>query len=143
MTKDEQLPDKSALVNLCLIRFTGLALEVLLIRWMAAEIHVFAYLKNLILMACVLGMGIGCAQQAESDNTNSKLVLGFLATLVALVAITGTASLTGLSTMSLLADRDLFDFTNGVSSALQLCSFAALHQCFDSLRNLCSYCYAF
>jgi len=34
--------------------------ELLLIRWLATEIRAFAYFKNLTLIACFLGMGLGC-----------------------------------------------------------------------------------
>jgi spermidine synthase len=34
--------------------------EMLLIRWIGAEIRIFAYLQNSILVVCFLGLGIGC-----------------------------------------------------------------------------------
>ena len=37
-----------------------LFLELLLIRWISSEIHVFAYFKNFVLIACFLGFGLGC-----------------------------------------------------------------------------------
>lgn len=37
-----------------------LFVELLLIRWLATEIRAFAYFKNLTLIACFLGMGLGC-----------------------------------------------------------------------------------
>ena len=44
-----------------LILLSGLALyaESVLIRWMGAEIRMFAYLKNLTLLAVFLGLGVG------------------------------------------------------------------------------------
>jgi hypothetical protein len=48
------------LSSLALISLTGLFLELLLIRWIASEIRVFAYFKSLVLIACFLGFGIGC-----------------------------------------------------------------------------------
>jgi SAM-dependent methyltransferase len=50
----------SALSRLMLISFVGLFLELLLIRWIASEIRVFAYFKSLVLIACFLGFGLGC-----------------------------------------------------------------------------------
>src|SRR5262249_46825071 len=38
----------------------GLFLELALIRWVSCEIRVFAYFKNLVLIACFLGFGSGC-----------------------------------------------------------------------------------
>lgn len=62
-----QLPrDKSAKINL--IVFSGLALyaESVLIRWMGAEIRMFAYLKNFTLLAAFLGLGIGMLRQRRT-----------------------------------------------------------------------------
>ncbi len=39
----------------------SLFVELLLIRYIAVEIHIFAYLKNLTLMACFFGLGLGFA----------------------------------------------------------------------------------
>ena len=38
----------------------ALALEVALIRWISTEIRIFAYFKNLTLIACFFGLGLGC-----------------------------------------------------------------------------------
>jgi SAM-dependent methyltransferase len=38
----------------------GLFLELALIRWISSEVRVFAYFKNLVLVACFLGFGAGC-----------------------------------------------------------------------------------
>jgi spermidine synthase len=38
----------------------GLFLELALVRWVSCEIRVFAYCKNLVLVACFLGFGAGC-----------------------------------------------------------------------------------
>ena len=41
----------------------GLFLELALVRWVSCEIRVFAYCKNLVLIACFLGFGAGCLMQ--------------------------------------------------------------------------------
>jgi spermidine synthase len=46
--------------QLALVSVAGLFLELLLIRWVSAEIQVFAYFKNFVLIACYLGFGLGC-----------------------------------------------------------------------------------
>ncbi len=38
-----------------------LYLELVLIRWIGTEIRIFAYLGNLILVVCFLGVGLGCS----------------------------------------------------------------------------------
>src|SRR5207249_2020103 len=39
--------------------------EMIAIRWLASEVRVFAYLKNLPLLASFLGLGLGCALSAR------------------------------------------------------------------------------
>ena len=57
---DPDAIDTSKMGNLLLISFMSLFLELLLIRWVASEIRVFAYFKSLVLIACFLGFGLGC-----------------------------------------------------------------------------------
>src|SRR3954447_9364280 len=45
---------------LAMISLVSLFLELLLIRWVASEIRIFAYFKSLVLIACFLGFGLGC-----------------------------------------------------------------------------------
>jgi spermidine synthase len=47
------------LVNLALISVLTLYLELLLIRWISSEITLFAYLQNIVLVVCFLGLGVG------------------------------------------------------------------------------------
>ncbi len=37
-----------------------LFMEVFLIRWISTEVRIFAYMSNLVLLACFLGIGVGC-----------------------------------------------------------------------------------
>lgn len=46
--------------GLALSSFFALFLELLMIRWVSAEIPIFAYFKNFVLIACFLGFGLGC-----------------------------------------------------------------------------------
>jgi len=46
--------------RLALISLLSLFLEMLMIRWISSEIRIFAYFKNLVLVACFLGFGLGC-----------------------------------------------------------------------------------
>ena len=46
--------------SLALVSLLALFLEMLMIRWISSEIRVFAYFKNLVLVACFLGFGLGC-----------------------------------------------------------------------------------
>ena len=51
--------------------------ELALIRWLATEIRVFAYVKNLTLLLCFLGFGLGCALAREAPRwtTAAKALL--------------------------------------------------------------------
>ncbi len=53
--------DRWSLFDLLLASFLTLFAELAFIRWLAVEIRVFAYFKNLALLLCFLGFGIGCA----------------------------------------------------------------------------------
>jgi SAM-dependent methyltransferase len=57
--------------------FLSLFLEVLLIRWCGAEIRILAYLRNLTLLGCFLGLGLG---YAASKRRRLPLPLSFAAT---------------------------------------------------------------
>jgi len=47
--------------RLCLLSFLTLFAELAIIRWLGTEVRVFAYVKNLALLLCFLGFGLGCA----------------------------------------------------------------------------------
>lgn len=47
-------------LQLGLVSLFSLFLEMLMIRWISAEVPVFAYFKNFVLIACFLGFGLGC-----------------------------------------------------------------------------------
>src|SRR6266852_238670 len=47
--------------QLVLASFLTLFAEFAFIRWIAVEVHVFAYFKNLALLLCFVGFGLGCA----------------------------------------------------------------------------------
>jgi spermidine synthase len=49
-----------SLAYLFLISVAALLLELMLIRWIATEFRVFAYLQNSVLVACLMGFGMGC-----------------------------------------------------------------------------------
>ena len=50
-----------SLPRLFIASFLTLFAELAFIRWLAVEIRVFAYFKNLALLVCFLGFGVGCA----------------------------------------------------------------------------------
>jgi len=54
--------------QLVLASFLTLFAELAFIRWIAVEVRVFAYFKNLALLLCFLGFGLGCALVARKLN---------------------------------------------------------------------------
>lgn len=46
-------------LRLALISALSLFVEMMMIRWVSSEIRIFAYFKNLVLVACFLGFGLG------------------------------------------------------------------------------------
>ena len=55
------LTEQWSLPTLVLVSALTLFAELALIRWVATEVWIFAYVKNLALLLCFLGFGIGCA----------------------------------------------------------------------------------
>jgi len=51
---------RRAWYDLAAVSVALLFLEIALIRWIATEVRIFAYLSNLVLLACFVGMGGGC-----------------------------------------------------------------------------------
>ncbi len=54
------MSSRARTAKLFLVSFTILFLEILLIRWVPAEVRAISYFKNFLLMAAFLGTGIGC-----------------------------------------------------------------------------------
>ena len=48
-------------MKLLAVSFLSLFLELALVRWVGTEVRIFAYFNNLVLLACFLGLGAGCA----------------------------------------------------------------------------------
>jgi len=71
--------------GLALSSFFALFLELLMIRWVSAEIPIFAYFKNFVLIACFLGFGLGCYLCRRRVSFT-----GFAAPLAALVVLMRT-----------------------------------------------------
>jgi hypothetical protein len=68
--------------------------EVVLIRWMSAEIRMFAYLKNFTLFACFLGLGLGMMSRRRGQA--EKLLPIFMAVMVLALAFAPQLHLTRL-----------------------------------------------
>jgi spermidine synthase len=62
------------LFDLILASFLTLFAELAFIRWIAVEIRVFAYFKNLALLLCFVGFGLGCALASRTVRWSSAVV---------------------------------------------------------------------
>jgi SAM-dependent methyltransferase len=79
---------KKALGGLFVISFISLFWEILLIRWVPCELPFLAFFRSLVLLACFLGMGLGCIAFARLKITNGFLGIFFLLwVLVAMISI--------------------------------------------------------
>lgn len=56
------------LIDLLLISFLSLFFELLVIRWLSSEVRIFAYFKNIPLIACLFGLGLGMALSGSKRN---------------------------------------------------------------------------
>jgi SAM-dependent methyltransferase len=65
-----QAPDSDGwnLNHLLLASFLTLFAELAFIRWIAVEVRVFAYFKNLALLLCFVGFGLGCALARQAPR---------------------------------------------------------------------------
>jgi len=69
-----------SLLTLFLASALTLFTELALIRWVATEVRIFAYVKNLALLLCFLGFGLGCAiaRQHVRWRTATLSLLGLI-----------------------------------------------------------------
>ena len=80
--------------ELVLISFAALFLELAVIRWLSSEIRIFAYFKNLPLMAAFLGFGIGFFCYRNADKLFYRWFPRLLAILVSLIALAPVLGIT-------------------------------------------------
>lgn len=66
--------ERWSLFDLVLASFLTLFAELAFIRWIAVEIRVFAYFKNLALLLCFVGFGLGCALATRTVRWSSAVV---------------------------------------------------------------------
>jgi spermidine synthase len=78
--RDAASHERWSLSTLFLASALTLFAELSLIRWVATEIRVFAYVKNLALLLCFLGFGLGCAlaRQRPRWQTAATALLGLI-----------------------------------------------------------------
>jgi hypothetical protein len=104
--KARELPMGSRKISwdLILISFVSLFLELAVIRWLSAEVRIFAYFKNLALMAAFLGFGIGFSFHGKSE----KLFAWFPRLICCLVVIIAGANGFGITHVIFVDPRQFF-----------------------------------
>ncbi len=74
----------NAKIKLLLISAISLFLEIMVIRWMAVEVRIFAYFKNIVLLICFLGLGYGMLlKPAKKLSLVPSLMILFMLVLLA------------------------------------------------------------
>ncbi|MBX9686669.1 MAG: hypothetical protein K2X27_08200 [Candidatus Obscuribacterales bacterium] len=108
---------KNTWLDLLLISFAALFFEILVIRWIASEIRIFAYMKNLTLMAAVLGLGLGCSGAAGDNLAKSRNpILIFTALFALLALVLALAPSIGLTDMTFVLGAEVYNWQFTVSS---------------------------
>ena len=102
--KEHLHKSKRTFWELFLLSFIALFLELAIIRWLSSEIRIFAYFKNLPLMAAFLGFGIGFWLYEKSD----RLLLWFPRLLLFLVILIAYASRIGITHVVFIDPRQYF-----------------------------------
>ncbi len=86
----EEASKKKLAIELFLISFVSLYLELLVIRWLSGEVRFFTVFRTFPLVACFVGLGLGCAL------ANKKLFRMCGIALLATVAFAKVLAITGL-----------------------------------------------
>ncbi|HXG52854.1 MAG TPA: hypothetical protein VNN77_15765 [candidate division Zixibacteria bacterium] len=97
-------------LELFLISFAALFLELAVIRWLSTEIRIFAYFKNLALMAAFLGFGVGCSFHARWPTLFYRWFPRLLTCLVCVIAL---APLMGITHVIFVDPRQYFLLGSG------------------------------
>ncbi len=98
------MKNRKSILELVLISFIALFLELAIIRWLSSEIRIFAYFKNLPLMAAFLGFGIGFFLHAQS----ARIFPWFPRLACLLIFIIAGASVLGITHVIFADPREFF-----------------------------------
>src|SRR5437016_1567838 len=90
--------------DIFLLSLIALFLELAVIRWLSSEIRIFAYFKNLPLMAAFLGFGVGFMFIEHAERLLDWFPRLFF---VLVIVIAGSQGL-GLTHVVFMSPRDLF-----------------------------------
>ena len=97
-----------------LMSVLALFLEMMLIRWVGAEVRIFAYLQNTVLIVCFLGLGLGCFTARQPFVLGQTLIP--LSLLVLFLAIPSIRKIFGATSDLLSVLGDLVIWYKSVST---------------------------
>jgi spermidine synthase len=110
--------------QLVLASFLTLFAELAFIRWISVEVWIFAYFKNLALLLCFLGFGVGCALAARDIRWASS-IKAFLGLLLLVRIPWGDRGLLESVSMALGSTRDVGVWGTPAPEAIGWLSFVA------------------
>lgn len=102
--------------ELFVISLLSLYFELAVIRWLSSEIRIFAYFKNIPLMACLFGLGLGMAL-GNSDKKLERFFLPGMFLIVLLIVLAQPLNLTHVAFINPLENYLIGDFYEKVSAA--------------------------
>src|SRR6202043_4046674 len=112
--------------QLMVASFLLLFAELAFIRWIAVEVRIFAYFKNLALLLCFLGFGLGCAMVRKPTAWSRAVTALFGLLLVIRLPWQGESPLERLSqNLGASADMSIWD-THRVAGLLAFALAAAI-----------------
>lgn len=85
---NEKPSEKNLMTELFIVSAASLYFELAVIRWLSSEIRIFAYFKNIPLMACLFGLGLGMAMAASKRDLFKLFPIGLFA-LVLIICVAG------------------------------------------------------
>ena len=84
-------PSSTRMTELFTASLLSLYFELIVIRWLSSEIRIFAYFKNIPLMACLFGLGLGMALAGKTPRLSRWFPLG-LTIIVAVISLLSAPS---------------------------------------------------
>lgn len=100
--------------ELFIISLLSLYFELVVIRWLSSEIRIFAYFKNIPLMACLFGLGLGMALGASDKKLARWFPLGLLL-IFAIINLAQVLNLTHVAFINPLENYFLGSFVNNLA----------------------------
>ena len=79
----------SPAVDLFVVSVLSLFAELLIIRWLSVEMRIFAYFKNVPLISCFLGLGLGAAAAGKKERLNPNSFPFWFSLFAAVVVLLG------------------------------------------------------